>query len=246
MIIKHPFTYTLKNEERMLHIYLPDDYYLTSQTYPVLYYFDGHNLFLDEDATYGKSWGLKDFLESYPKKFIVVGIECSHTGKERLDEYCPYYLTGSWLGDLKGYGKETMEWIVDEIKPWVDSSFRTMPFRETTMIAGSSMGGLMALYAAIHHNRYFSKAACLSPSSVICEKELIDEIRENDLSPDTRIYLSSGTEESGGRMDSTNIRIEEELRKRNIITDRHFLEGYGHCERDWEKQNGMYLDFLWF
>ena len=106
MIIKQPFMYPLKNEERMLHIYLPDNYLNCDDTYPVAYFFDGHNLYKDEDATYGKSWGLEKFLTNYKKEFIVVGIECSHVGHERLDEYCPYDLKESWLGDLKGYGKE--------------------------------------------------------------------------------------------------------------------------------------------
>lgn len=246
MIIKTPFNYPLKNENRTLHIYLPDDYYESDEYYPVCYYFDGHNLYNDEDATYGKSWGLRDFLDSYNKKFIVVGMECTHIGKERLDEYCPYDLSESWLGTLKGYGRDTMEWIINDIKPFIDDNYRTMPFRETTMIAGSSMGGLMSLYAAIHHNIYFSKAACLSPSSMICEDILIDEIRNNELSEDTRIYISAGTNELRGHKDYSNIRIENELRERNLITLRILYEGYGHCEADWEKQNKTYMDFLWF
>ena len=246
MIIKTPFNYPLKNENRTLHIYLPDNYYESDEHYPVAYYFDGHNLYNDEDATYGKSWGLKTFLENYDKKFIVVGMECTHVGKERLDEYCPYDLKESWLGTLKGYGKDTMEWIINDIKPYIDSNYRTMPFRETTMIAGSSMGGLMSLYAAIAYNIYFSKAACLSPSSMICEGLLKEEILNNKLSEDTRIYLSAGTGELRGSKDYTNIHIENLLKQRNLITYRVLYEGYNHCETDWEKQNQTYMNFLWY
>ena len=59
MIIKRDFIYTPKGENRKLHIYLPDDYDQTNERYPVMYFFDGHNLFFNEDATYGKIWGLK-------------------------------------------------------------------------------------------------------------------------------------------------------------------------------------------
>lgn len=69
MIEKKDVTITPLGLQRRLHIYLPDDYYQSKETYPVMYMFDGHNLFYDEDATYGKSWGLKEFLDQYDKKF---------------------------------------------------------------------------------------------------------------------------------------------------------------------------------
>ena len=79
MIVKQPFYFPFAGENRMLHIYLPDDYDESDERYPVMYMFDGHNLFYDSDATYGKSWGMKDFLDSWDKKIIIVGAECSHT-----------------------------------------------------------------------------------------------------------------------------------------------------------------------
>ena len=75
MIIKRDFIYTPKGTSRPLHIYLPDNYFESEKRYPVMYFFDGHNLFFNEDATYGKSWGLKEFLDNWEKEIIVVGIE---------------------------------------------------------------------------------------------------------------------------------------------------------------------------
>ena len=63
MIIKRDFIYSPKGTNRPLHIYLPDDYFDTEERYPVMYFFDGHNLFSDQDATYGKSWGMKEFMD---------------------------------------------------------------------------------------------------------------------------------------------------------------------------------------
>ena len=74
MIIKSDFIYTPKGNKRPMHIWLPDNYHQTDAHYPVMYFFDGHNLFTDEDATYGKSWGMKEFLEGWGKKMIIVGI----------------------------------------------------------------------------------------------------------------------------------------------------------------------------
>lgn len=91
-----------------LHIWLPEDYFQSEERYPVMYFFDGHNMFLDADATYGKSWGLAEYLRSWDKPMIVVGLECSHEGNGRLVEYCPYHYTGKFWGDIQGTGDATM------------------------------------------------------------------------------------------------------------------------------------------
>ena len=78
MIVKRDFIYTPKGQNRPLHIWLPEGYEKTEERYPGMYFYDGHNLFQDEDAPYGKSWGLKEFLERWDKDMIVVGMECGH------------------------------------------------------------------------------------------------------------------------------------------------------------------------
>lgn len=90
MIVYQDMYYWPSNDIRKLHIYLPNEYDQTNERYPVMYMFDGHNLYHDYEATYGKSWGLESFLDTWDKKMIVVGMECSHRGDERLYEYCPY------------------------------------------------------------------------------------------------------------------------------------------------------------
>ena len=75
MIVKRDFNYSPLGKNRPLHIYLPDDYETSGLRYPVMYFFDGHNLFFDEDATYGKCWGLKEFLDSWDKKIIIVSMD---------------------------------------------------------------------------------------------------------------------------------------------------------------------------
>ena len=137
MILQRPMYYPSANEDRLLHIYVPDDYADTSERYPVMYFFDGHNLFFNEEATYGTCWGLKDFPDTWNKRMIVVGMECSHVNQERLSEYCPY--DKHFFGKtLHGKGKETFDWIIHEIKPMIDRDYRTWSHREATGIAGSS------------------------------------------------------------------------------------------------------------
>ena len=251
MVIRQQFNYSPKNVNRTLHIYLPNDYYSSDEKYPVMYFFDGHNLFRDSDATYGKCWGLETFLDQWPKKMIVVGMECGHEGRERLDEYCPYDSRGGFLGEIHGMGELTMDWIVNEVKPWVDGSFRTWPCRAATGIAGSSMGGLMAIYGVGKYNKWFSKAACLSSAIRVCRKQLLSDI--GDVDPDTRVYLSWGTEESGGKRVGrispaalANREVAEVFWKKNAQAILYCQEGGHHCEADWEKQVPQFMEYLWF
>ena len=257
MIVKRDFTYTPKNENRKLHIYLPDDYDYTDERYPVMYFFDGHNLFFNEDATYGKSWGLKEFMDGWSKKMIIVGIECSFVGQERLSEYLPYPANeGSRFEVFEPTGKATMDWIVEEIKPVIDRDYRTIPFRECTGIAGSSMGGLMSLYTAVHYNRWFSKAGCVSSSIGICMGPLMDDMRSSAISADTRVYLSWGTNEAFGIEDPTkedtssktyfwNREAADYLKSLDCAVKMECQVGGHHCEADWEKLVPSFMNFLW-
>ena len=254
MIVKRDFVYSPKGKSRPLHIWLPEGYFDTDRHYPVMYFFDGHNLFLNEDATYGKSWGLKEFLEGWPKEMIIVGIECGHEGYERLSEYLPYPAEG-YFGQFEPWGEKTMDWIVHEIKSMIDREYRTMPFRECTAIGGSSMGGIMSLYAAVHYNRWFSKAACVSSAMGFCMGPLFDDLRASAISPDTRVYLSWGTREAKKRDYHRADRSSEVYQNNKAVAD--YLRSVkatvmldcqvngGHCEADWEKLVPTFMDFLW-
>lgn len=254
MVFKEDVTFTPAGETRTLHIYLPDDYDASEERYPVMYFFDGHNLFSDADATYGKSWGLKEFLDGWHKKLIVVGVTCS--ASNRLVEYCPYHFTKGFLGEIDGTGDATIRWMIEELKPLVDRELRTLPFRECTAIGGSSMGGLMSLYAAVKYNRWFSKAACLSSTIGPCMEDFREDIARCALSPDTRVYLSWGTEEGGGSklyprhdtdsiMASRNGELAERMAHKGVTTRIYGQPGGHHCEADWEKQVPSFMNFLW-
>ncbi len=257
MIVKQDFIYTPKEKNRPLHIWLPEDYFFSQQHYPVMYFFDGHNLYNDQDATYGKSWGMKPFLENWPKDIIIVGIECGHDGYERLSEYLPYpAASGSHFAQFAPTGDATMQWIIHEIKPYIDSKYRTIPFRECTGIGGSSMGGLMALYAAVHYNEWFSKAACVSSAVGFCIRPVMKDMRSCAMSPDTRIYLSWGTNEAHGITDPSkddrhsktygwNKRIADQAESSGAAVKMFCQVGGYHCEADWEKQVPVFMDFLW-
>ena len=256
MIIKRNCLFTPKQKNRRLHIHLPEGYFDTDERYPVMYFFDGHNLFEDSEATYGKSWGLETFLNGWDKPMLLVGVECGHEGNERLSEYLPYPGRSGWFSEFEAAGEDTLRWMVEELKPAIDAEFRTMPFRECTGIGGSSMGGIMALYAAVKWNRWFSKAACLS-SAIGCNRPaLLRDIRTCPISPDTRVYLSWGTREARGAKDPMkedtssyayrdNRAAANALEKRGASPRLYCQLGGAHCEADWEKQVPLFMDFLW-
>lgn len=254
MVIKREVMFTPAGENRRLHIWLPDGYETSGERYPVMYFFDGHNLFFDSDATYGKSWGLKEFLDGWEKPLIIVGVECSMTN--RLVEYCPYHFTKGFLGEIKGTGVQTIDWIVQELKPMIDSEYRTIPFRECTAIGGSSMGGLMSLYTVIMYNTWFSKAACLSSTIGPCMEDFERDIAQAELFADTRVYLSWGSEEGGGsklypRNDNDSImarrngEIAAWLGEKGVNARLYGQQGGRHCEADWEKQVPLFMNYLW-
>ena len=83
------------------------------------------------------------------KGFIAVGVECNHEGNGRLIEYYPF--GEPVFGAERGLGDVYMRWVVEELKPYIDAHYRTLPGRESAMIGGSSMGGLMAAYSAIRN-----------------------------------------------------------------------------------------------
>ena len=259
MIIKQDCIYTPAGETRKLHIYLPDNYYDSQEKYPVMYFFDGHNLFRDEDATYGKSWGMQPFLENWSKDMIVVGMECGHGENQRLKEYLPYPTDSGELFGAKlesGTGDEMFRWIVEELKPVIDATYRTWPFRECTAIGGSSMGGLMAVYGGVHYNRWFSKAACISSSIGVCMKALMADMEANPVDPDTRMYLSWGSREGWGsryrdredpesRSSRWNRLIAAKIEECGATAKVYCQPNGGHSEADWEKLVPDFMHFLW-
>ena len=79
-------------KKRRAYFYLPQDYDQGQGRYPVLYMFDGHNVFFDSDATYGKSWGMKEYMDYTQTQVIIAAVECSHSPDHgRLKEYSPYH-----------------------------------------------------------------------------------------------------------------------------------------------------------
>lgn len=163
------------------------------RTYPVLYMFDGQNLFeqlpglpgewnADETAT--------DLVEAGKiEPLIIVGIP--HGGAHRLEEYLPF---GSYRG-VEGRGDETMRWILREVMPKIERAFRVKTDRESTGIGGASLGGAMALYASTAYPDRFGKAIVESLPMMADEGESASQYIEQAKRWPDRVFIGMGGHE---------------------------------------------------
>ena len=248
MVIKEKCYIEPLQLDRMIHIYIPDNIN-SGEKLSVMYMFDGHNLFYDEDSTFGKSWGLKNFLDKIDAKIMIVGIECNHQGNERLSEFCPYTFNDKNLGYVEGKGKIFMEWIINSLKPYIDSKYPTIPDRENTGIGGSSMGGLMALYGIAMRSDIFSKGACLSVFYQHIYKYLLKDIFSVNLNNKTKVYISWGKGEFYTKKQlavgtEKNLRISRIFTSMGIEVYPHLMVKGKHNEESWEKEIPIWLGEL--
>ena len=236
------------DEERRVYVYVPDSFAEDpQQRYPVLYMFDGHNVFFDEDATYGKSWGMKEYMDGTDTQLIIAAVECSHAPDGgRLSEYSPYTFESEEWGKIKGRGKQTMDWLVKVFKPMIDAQYPTLPDRKHTFIAGSSMGGLMSLYAVLKYNRYFSRAAALSPSIWFSTEKLEKMIRNARLRPETIVYMDYGSREMKfhPNMAQQFAEVTALLLERKVMLESRIVPWGDHCEACWERQIPIFMNTL--
>ncbi len=231
---------------RRAYIYLPDSYKKEPEKrYPVMYMFDGHNVFFDEDATFGKSWGMNAYMKKSRKELIIVAVECNHQGNGRLVEYSPFSYDNE-LGKIRGKGSVYMNWLVNTLKPYVDANYRTLPDRKNTIIAGSSMGGLMALYAVCVYNHIFQRAACLSPSLWTNPGEVLRIIAKSTIRRDTTIYMDYGELEifNHAQSEPALISTAHMLLTKRVNLAMRIVPGGDHSEASWEKQIPIFMDCL--
>lgn len=122
-----------------------------------MYMHDGQNLF-DEATSFSGEWKVDETLDSISNACIVVGID--NGGDKRMTEYNPN--DTEQFG--KGEGRQYLEFIVRTLKPFIDKNFRTLRSKRNTIMAGSSMGGLITFYAGLYYPKVFGKLGILSPS----------------------------------------------------------------------------------
>ncbi|RIA09076.1 alpha-glucosidase [Flavobacteriaceae bacterium MAR_2010_72] len=190
--------------QKTIWIYLPKGYKDSNKSYPVIYMHDAQNLF-DDKTSYVGEWKIDEYLDSIETNLsIVIGIE--HGNEKRIDELTPY-VHPKYGG---GKGDAYLEFIIEALKPIVDSKYRTLSAKEHTTIWGSSLGGLISLYAVIKYPEVFGKAGVFSPAIWINKSEIISLVKEASIDPGKKFYFLVGSEE-GKSMDSAS----------NMVSDQH-------------------------
>ena len=186
----------LGGKTRRVWLYLPTGYAAsTTRRYPVLYLQDGQNVF-DTATSFAGEWGVDETLTQLQAggldlaHCIVVAVD---NGPGRLDEYSPWRNEQYKAG---GEGDKYLDFIVETLKPHIDANYRTEPGRTSTGIGGSSMGALIATYAALKYPTVFGKVASFSPAYWFAGQPLFDYVRQHPANPNTRFYFVSGTTES--------------------------------------------------
>jgi len=239
--------YAKTKRRRKVYVYLPTDYDSSDRRYPVLYMFDGQNLFSDEEATYGKSWGLSAYLDYTDTPLIVASIECNTDRKNgRLKEYSPFDFSDPEFGNIPGYGKETMDYLTTVFKAKIDKRYRTLPDRVNTFISGSSMGGLMTIYAMTDYSDSFSRGAALSPSLWTHADIIRDMISSSPRAHESRIFLDYGEDEMEKRskMASDFGSVVSAFIESGYVTLSRIVPHGDHSEASWEREVPFFIPFL--
>lgn len=227
---------------RDVQVYLPPSYESSGRHYPVIYMHDGQNLF-DPAASFAGEWRVDDtfeYLAAEGVEAIVVGVP--HMGVRRIDEYSPFRdpARGGGLGDAY------VDFLVRTLKPEIDRLFRTRHERTHTGIMGSSMGGLISLYAFFREPRVFGFAGVMSPALWFANGAIFEFVASHQ-DWVGKVYVDVGTRE--GRPNVRNARLMARLLRRTALHPRlgvMYVEGRGaaHTESAWADRLERAVRFL--
>ncbi|MCZ4224614.1 alpha/beta hydrolase [Pedobacter rhodius] len=218
------------NKNRKIWIYLPKSYKDSRKQYPVIYMHDGQNLF-HSNPPRSNEWAVDTVMDSLirtgAKEMIIVAVD--HGGKNRLIEYNPY---DSQFG--KGEGKAYVSFLVETLKPFIDSKYRTLKDAKNTSIVGSSMGGLISMYAIANYPKVFGSAGVFSPAFWVAPK-IYDDIALNLAGMiDSKVYFVAGDKESTDMvpdMKKAYVILNPNGKKKNVV----FVE----------KEDGKHSGWFW-
>jgi predicted alpha/beta superfamily hydrolase len=197
-IIDTSFLIPQLKRTRRVWIYLPDDYTVSKKRYPVLYMHDGQNVF-DDATSYAGEWGVDECIDSMKSKCLIVAID--NGADKRINEYCPYDFSLKNLGLSKadtlnkGEGNLYVDFLAKTLKPFIDKNYRTLKDKSNTFVAGSSMGGLISMYAVLKYPKVFGGAGVFSPAFWVGPK-IFDDIKSKGEKVKSRIYFYAGKQES--------------------------------------------------
>ena len=233
--------------DRTVMVYLPPGYEAeTADRYPVLYLHDGQNLF-DRATAFGEEWHVDESAERLItageiEPLIVVGIY--NTGEHRVDEYTPTAAAEVGRG---GHADDYGRMLIEELKPFIDRTYKTLPSAASTAMGGSSLGGLLSLHVGLRFPTAFGRLAALSPSVWWDHRVLLREVEALPGRLPIRIWLDAGTAEGADTLANARALRDALVAKGWVIgDDLAYLEEQGgeHNEHSWAMRVDRVLKFL--
>jgi metallo-beta-lactamase class B len=235
-VIDTAFSIPQLGRTRRVWIYLPQGYASSHRRYPVLYMHDGQNVF-DDSTSYAGEWGVDETLDSLSARgdrgVIVVAVD--NGGTKRLDEYSPW--KNAHYGG--GEGDAYVDFLAHTLKPYIDRHYRTRPDRLNTGVAGSSMGGLISLYAALKYPRVFGRVGVFSPALWFAAPQLLSYARNARPLPGTRIYFVVGAKEG----DTPEVYVNDQLRMVDTLAAAGFRRGRNVVS--YVRADGVHAEWFW-
>ena len=255
-ISRHVFYSKSLANRRYIDVYLPPGYHQKQyKSYPVLYMHDGNNLFDPSLSFGGVTWNVDNTIETLIKnnlmeEIIVIGI--SNTSNRDYE----YTWTSMFL-DFEnkregGGGRKYARFIVNELKRFIDKNYRTLPFRETTAVVGSSLGGLISFYLGLYYPHVFSKIGIMSPSLWWGNGIVFKHVK--DMAPNLQIWLDMGTNEFDEEDPDPEENIRNTRKLRGKLIDLGYVEGdnlgyfehEGATHNEWYWAERLHLTLLFF
>ncbi len=228
---------------RRVWLYLPPGYEGGEARYPVLYMFDGQNVF-DHHTSFSGEWGVDEALEQgigagEVAPMIVVAVD--NAGADRFNEYTPW--DDAERVEVGGGGDAHLDAWVEVLVPWVDAHLRTRAERASRGLAGSSLGGLMSAYAAFTRAATFGRFGALSPSIWVDERHLLRVVEESPAPAGARLWVDTGGLEERPE-DFAALRALLEAHDEIALHAEVFPDG-GHDEPSWHARFPAVLRFLY-
>jgi predicted alpha/beta superfamily hydrolase len=247
---------------RHVDVWCPPGYDESDESYPVLYMHDGQNLFAPLSSISGESWGMDDAIVHLmdTKKIrgaLVVGIWNTDLRWREYMPQKPYWTLAlqrhheAFVARAGGdpISDAYLAFLVEELKPFVDSKFRTLADRQNTFVMGSSMGGLISLYAISQYPDVFHGAGCLSTNWPAGEHELVNEMAKILPAPAShKLYFDYGTEGLDALYEPYQSQMDKHLQEAGYVENENWItrkfEGAAHNEAAWRDRVEIPLSFL--
>ncbi|MCM3902846.1 MAG: alpha/beta hydrolase-fold protein [Pyrinomonadaceae bacterium] len=248
-------------DPRNVDVWLPPGYEQNkSRRFSVVYMHDGQNLFDPKLSFIGVDWGIDETMtrligEGKIREAIVVGV---WNTPKRVLEYLPQKAMVNSTWPLKGIpalrldqivSDNYLKFLVTELKPFIDSTYRTRADRKDTFIMGSSAGALISVYTIAEYPNVFGGAGCISTHWPVGDGIVIDYLKDHLPDPKTHeFYFDFGTETLDAGYEPYQRKMDELMRKAGYKEGKNWITrkfaGDEHSERAWRKRVDVPLIFF--